>query len=505
MEPRGGILRAVQAAGHTARSDMSEHSPNKPNKPNKSQPSSTLRGVGAVLGAVGAVGAVGALGTLAYKYTRSPVHPRRAQVLSVVVEKSNEFKEARLKAKRPSTHLAANEDHGALFVWLAVLACSPTEHEKVLAKKELSKLGESFLFAWKFRDGTGDFDVSISPVRINGINRINPATGNQMALLIDRWFEMLVRDARAYADTHSWLADVSDASRWHIKVCLERPESSDLNLYRKAFETAARVVSYRSDEWATSGLRPLYKVPAAFLRGGTAVGLCADAANESVGVMILVLGTNVVGGRRKKDGPRVEGLHFHRDPAFLHETHEWAVVSAWVRGERSTNTKCEDILLPIIEERRLQENAADVCVVRKASLDTSTTTNIGSMKATLVFVTISDAGDAEAVRHAVRAGLDSMILEGVRVAIVALDSNIPTDQLRAMVSVALDEAPKEPNEPKEPKKPASRRSSFGGDEIQPRPFRPEIARKFCFSRVVFAEYPSIKIKPDMLYRQSEKN
>ena len=230
MEPRGGVLRVVArgAVDHSA----GQH---------KGAAGSTwsvrwpLSKTATALGLT----ALGVGTALAYKYTRWPVHPRRARVISVVVRHTNELEATRLEADGSGQTTKEN-----LFYLIATKEHDANSQQGKWAIREMRGLKTSLVFTSKFRiwhtGGHGDFDVSISPYLVGKPQDSAAKYPADVARGIYGWFDEFTRRARreekarqtsAYllgnrntSAVVGWRAEASQARRWHVKVCLETPD-----------------------------------------------------------------------------------------------------------------------------------------------------------------------------------------------------------------------------------------------------------------------------------------
>jgi hypothetical protein len=272
------------------------------------------------------------------------------------------------------------------------------------------------------------------------------------------------------------------AEQWLVEVLVEDVEVQ--RKYARALTAATRVVTYWHDEWepATTAATPTQGFERA---RETAVELCAE---PHAGIMIAGMG--LPGGEATDStGLKVVGA---AESDRVHTTHEASVVSAWLRGEcdscdseaAEAEARMRDLFQSTIALSWPLDKTTDnmdnyygnAIVVRDAKLDSGSTKKL---TATLVFVVVPEKGARRANSHAyeerlglsVRGGLDAMIVEGVRTAIIAPAC---TDEayIRAfeeILNTALNEPPLQPLE-------------YVGDSAVTAVTH--LSRRACFSRVV---------------------
>lgn len=258
------------------------------------------------------------------------------------------------------------------------------------------------------------------------------------------------------------------AGTWNVTVCVDNEE---LGVYTRAFADAARVVTYRQEDWAggaeTGQKASMSRVknPAVLARDATAVGLCVDRCHGKRRVGLMVLSDGAPGGAA------AEGKH-SVDLGVVDDdnqtTHEASVVSAWLRGEtlgvhatgdrEAREARADELFVGTIAGRwavdshqpyhaEERTDYSDAWVVRDARLGL-----VDSHAATLVFVKVPQTNlcagsEMQYVARAVEAGLDAMIAEGIRVAIIAPSSCFHrdgTDSFVSIVDAALDRDYKSP-------------------------------------------------------------
>lgn len=294
----------------------------------------------------------------------------------------------------------------------------------------------------------------------------------------------------------------SRGDMWDVTMCCGHSASKwYCERYQRAIAAASRVVVYRTDQWNSLhedgvegawlpsrddfGRRADLEAATCTAAETDAVSLCAEFRAKSaqrVGIMVFSDGRpgGAVWSEMSEDFDANVVVN-----VGVYTTHESAVVSAWLRGEcpagpagpagADGNRERADSI-----RRHFQATIAsrwsssartkeydmygDVWVVRNAVLDTTrygprnadgSASNLQSAKlipmnltnatnVTLVFVNVRvDANGAErSLDLAVKAGLDAMIVEGVSVAIVAVDP--PVGGAQGIVNGALAERPNEP-------------------------------------------------------------
>ena len=265
--------------------------------------------------------------------------------------------------------------------------------------------------------------------------------------------------------------------------------------YQRAIAAASRVVVYRSDQWNSLHGGEITWLPSRDnfgRRAGLEAATCTAAENDAVSLCAEFRAKSAqrVGIMVFSDGPP-GGAVWNASSADVdvvddvggYTTHESAVVSAWLRGECPAGPAGADAHGGRADRirRHFQATIAsrwsssarsneydmhgDVWVVRDAVLDTtrygprnakSSASDLQSAEAippnltnvtnvTLVFVNVrwdaSGAGRSQNV--SVRSGLDAMIVEGVSVAIVAVDA-VGAVGAQLIVNRALAERPVEP-------------------------------------------------------------
>ena len=271
---------------------------------------------------------------------------------------------------------------------------------------------------------------------------------------------------------------------WHVEVALE--DDSLRGRYTRALTAASRVVTYWHDEWEPARSTPARESP----RGPatkveresrTAIELCAE---PHAGIMIA--STGFPGGEATDTGLRVV-FATASNPRHPHTTHEASVVCAWLRGECSRDSSSiayEDRMNELFrstialqwpgQHSRYHGNAL---VVRGARLDSTATRsrNATATLATLVLVPVHRESWSQSALRSVSAGLDAMIVEGVRTAIIA-PARTDEAYIRAFeeaLNTALDEPPLQPLDHLGRVDQADTRAS----------------RRACFSRVVIPALP----------------
>lgn len=270
---------------------------------------------------------------------------------------------------------------------------------------------------------------------------------------------------------------------WHVEVALE--DESLRERYTLALTAASRVVTYWHDEWeparSTPAVRESPRGPATKVEreSRTAIELCAE---PHAGIMIA--STGFPGGETTDTGLRVV-FATASNPRHPHTTHEASVVCAWLRGEcsrySSSSIEYEDrmnelfrstIALQWPGQSKSSRYHGNALVVRGARLDSTASRNATATLATLVLVPVHRERWIQSALRSVSAGLDAMIVEGVRTAIIApaCTDEAYISALEAILDTALDEPPLQPIDRFRPSAEA---------EAETRP-----SRRACFSRVV---------------------
>lgn len=270
-----------------------------------------------------------------------------------------------------------------------------------------------------------------------------------------------------YAGFESFRRD-HGAGTWDVTVCVDNEE---LGVYTRAFADAARVVTYRQDDWAYPGPNESMsrvKKSAVLARDETAVGLCVDRCHGKRRVGLMVLSEGAPGGAAAKGKHSVDLGVVDDDNQ---PTHEASVVRAWLRGEtrgvhatggrQARADRADELFVGTIAGRWAVNSHrplagegtdySDAWVVRDARLGL-----VDAHAATLVFVKVPHTNrcvrsEMEYVARAVEAGLDAMIAEGIRVAIIAPSSCFNgdgADSFASIVDAALDGDYKSPRAPR---------------------------------------------------------
>ena len=241
--------------------------------------------------------------------------------------------------------------------------------------------------------------------------------------------------ARALYDAfESFRREYGDEYEWYsVEVLVEEAE---LGVYTRAFANAARVVTYRGDEWrygVEAPRSPRSPNPSSLsVSPKSAVDLCFDQCKRNgnkVGIMVFSTGT--LGDE---------------------------VFEAWVRGELSeTDTKGTRDALHESTIGGGWGSGPGGYMLRSARVvrDAKLRREAQVTPVTLVIVRVPPSTGFSALaefylRDEVGAGLDAMIAEGVRVAIVAPSGGLEADtdltHFAAIVNGALDSDAKKPRE-----------------------------------------------------------
>lgn len=322
-------------------------------------------------------------------------------------------------------HIAAEKQIGKLAAFFRemlvyIAESSPTGtasagHRDGPKGTEASRVREHVLFSF-YCARTGRkarTQIKVSPVLVDDREKA-PSDGDPTyaARALYDAFESFRRE---YGDDYEW---------YSVEVMVEEP---DIDVYTRAFANAARVVTYRGDEWRCGVEAPRSPNPSSLsVSQKSAVDLCFDQCKKNgnkVGIMVFSTGT-------------------------LGEE----VFEAWVSGELSgTDPKGTRVALRESTIGGKWGSGPDGYMLRSARVVRDAKLRREDQVTPVTLVIVRVPAEKNDLRDEVGAGLDAMIAEGVRVAIVAPSSGLEADTgLKYFVSIvnaALDGDAKKPREP----------------------------------------------------------